>query len=54
MNDDDLKMLPLRALSEIMDEELTDKNCDLVIVPRKDPQFQLLTTDEKNELIGKI
>ncbi|MBN1215179.1 MAG: archaeal proteasome endopeptidase complex subunit alpha [Candidatus Lokiarchaeota archaeon] len=55
ISDDDLKLLPLKALKEIMgDENLNEKTCDVAYILKDQKQFILLNNDEKKELLSKI
>ncbi|MBY9007994.1 MAG: archaeal proteasome endopeptidase complex subunit alpha [Candidatus Lokiarchaeota archaeon] len=55
INDDDLKLLPLKTLKEIMgDENLNEKTCDVAYILKDQKQFTLLTTEEKKDLLSKI
>ncbi|TXT62020.1 MAG: Proteasome subunit alpha [Promethearchaeota archaeon] len=55
ISDDDLKLLPLKALKEVMGEEdLTEHTCDVAFIMKEDKKFKLLTLEERKELLSKL
>ena len=54
MSDEELKLLPLRTLSELMGENLNKDTCDIAFILKEDRTFKLLSLDEKEELLNKI
>ena len=54
MNDEDLKMLPLRALKEVMGDDLNKDTCDVAFILKKDKTFKLLNLNEKEALLAKL
>ncbi|MFX1480341.1 MAG: archaeal proteasome endopeptidase complex subunit alpha [Promethearchaeota archaeon] len=54
MNDDELKLLPLKALKEIMGDDLNKNTCDVAFILKDDRTFRLLNLDEKEELLNKL
>ncbi|MHA1343438.1 MAG: archaeal proteasome endopeptidase complex subunit alpha, partial [Promethearchaeota archaeon] len=54
INDEDLKLLPLKTLKEIMGDKLNENTCDIAFILKEDKKFKLLSLDEKKELLKKI
>ncbi len=54
MVDDDLKLLPLKALKELMGDNLNKNTCDVAFILKEDKTFKLLSLEEKEELLTKI
>ncbi|HUW90347.1 MAG TPA: archaeal proteasome endopeptidase complex subunit alpha [Candidatus Nanopelagicaceae bacterium] len=54
INDEDLKLLPLRTLKELMGENLNKDTCDVAFIMKDDLKFKLLNDQEKDELLAKI
>jgi 20S proteasome alpha/beta subunit len=54
INDDELILLPLKALKELMGEDLNKDTCDVAFILKEDVKFKLLNTDEKEELLKKL
>ncbi len=54
INDEELKLLPLRALKEIMGDALDKNTCDIAFILKEDVKFRLLNMDEKEELLNKL
>lgn len=54
VSDDELKLIPLRALKEIMGEDLDASSCDMAFILKEDVTFKLLNLDEKEELLKKL
>jgi proteasome alpha subunit len=54
ISDDELKILPLKALKEIMGDDLDKNTCDVAYILKEDVNFKLLTLDEKEELLNKL
>ncbi len=54
INDEDLKLLPLRTLKELMGENLSKDTCDIAFIMKDDLKFKLLNNQEKDELLAKI
>jgi proteasome alpha subunit len=55
ISDEDLKLLPLKALKEVMgDENFSENTCDVAFILEEDKKFQLLNTEEKKKLLEKL
>jgi proteasome alpha subunit len=54
MNDEELKLLPLRALKEVMGDNLNKNTCDIAFILKEDKTFKLLSVEEEEELINKL
>jgi proteasome alpha subunit len=54
MNDEDLKLLPLRTLKSLMGDNLNKSTCDVALILKDDRKFKLLNLQEKEELLNKI
>jgi 20S proteasome alpha/beta subunit len=54
ISDEELKLLPLKALKELMGDNLTKSTCDVAYILKEDRKFKPLTLDEKEELLGKL
>ena len=54
MSDEELKLLPLRALKEIMGDNLNKDTCDIAFILKEDKTFKLLSLDEEEELLNKL
>ncbi|MFX0030139.1 MAG: archaeal proteasome endopeptidase complex subunit alpha [Candidatus Hermodarchaeota archaeon] len=54
MSDEELKLLPLRALKEIMGDNLNKNTCDIAFILKEDKTFKLLSVEEVEELINKL
>ena len=54
MIDEELKLLPLRALKELMGDNLNKNTCDVAFILKEDETFRLLSLDEKEELLNKL
>ena len=54
MNDEDLKMLPIRALKDVMGDNLNKDTCDVAFILKEDKTFKLLNMDEKEALLAKL
>ena len=54
ISDEDLKLLPLRALKELMGDDLNKNTCDIAFILKEDKTFKLLNLEEKEELLNKI
>ena len=54
INDEDLKLLPLKVLKELMSENLNKNTCDIAFILKEDINFKLLNLDEKEELLKKL
>ena len=54
ISDEDLKLLPLRALKELMGEDLNEGTCDVAYILQEDKIFRLLEDEEKKELLQKL
>jgi len=54
MSDEELKLLPLKALKELMGDNLNSNTCDVAFILKEDKTFKLLSLDEKEELLGKL
>jgi proteasome alpha subunit len=54
MSDDELLLLPIKALREIMGDDLNPNTCDVAVIMRDDIQFKLFTEKKKSELLIKV
>ena len=54
INDDDLKLLPLKTLKELMGEDLDKDTCDVAFILKDDVHFKLLSLKEKEELLNRL
>ena len=54
MSDEELKLLPLRALKEVMGDNLNKNTCDIAFILKEDKTFKLLSVEEEEELINKL
>jgi len=54
MSDEELKLLPLRALKEMMGDNLDKNTCDVAFILKEDKTFKLLNLDEVEELLSKL
>ncbi|MGB5910832.1 MAG: archaeal proteasome endopeptidase complex subunit alpha [Promethearchaeia archaeon] len=54
INDEDLKILPLRTLKELMGDNLNKNTCDVAYILKDDEKFKLLNLEEKEELLNKL
>lgn len=54
INDEELKLLPLRTLKEIMGDNLNKNSCDIAFILKDDVSFRLLNLKEKEELLAKL
>jgi len=54
MSDEDLKLLPLKALKELMGDNLSKDTCDVAFILKEDKKFKLLDLEEKEALLKKI
>ena len=54
MSDEELKLLPLRALKELMADNLNKNTCDVAFILKEDRTFKLLNLEEKEELLNKL
>lgn len=54
MSDEELKLLPLRALKELMGDNLDKNTCDIAFILKEDKTFKLLSLDEKEEILVKL
>lgn len=54
INDEDLKLLPLRTLKELMGDNLNKNTCDVAYILKDDENFKLLKLEEKEELLNKL
>jgi len=54
INDEELKLLPLKTLKELMGENLSKDTCDVAFIMKDDLKFKLLNDQEKEELLAKI
>jgi proteasome alpha subunit len=52
--DEELKLLPLRALKELMGDNLNKNTCDVAFILKEDKTFRLLNLEEKEELLNKL
>ena len=54
MSDEELKLLPLRALKELMGDNLDKNTCDIAFILKEDKTFKLLSLEEKEEILVKL
>lgn len=54
MNDEDLKLLPIKALKELMGDNLNKNTYDVAYILKEDKTFKLLNLDEKEEVLNKL
>jgi proteasome alpha subunit len=54
IKDEELKLLPLKALKAVMGENLSKDTCDVAFILKDDIKFRLLNSEEKEELLKKI
>ena len=54
INDEELKLLPLRTLKELMGDNLNKNSCDVAFILIDDLKFRLLSVEEKEELLKKL
>ncbi|MFO8017162.1 MAG: archaeal proteasome endopeptidase complex subunit alpha [Promethearchaeia archaeon] len=54
ISDEELKILPLKALKEIMGDDLNKNACDVAFILKEDVTFKLLNLEEKEELLEKL
>lgn len=52
MNDEDLKLLPIKALKELMGDNLNKNTYDVAYILKEDKTFKLLNLDEKEEVLN--
>jgi len=54
ISDEDLKVLPLKALKELMGDALNKNTCDVAFILSEDKKFKLLDLEEKEALLKKL
>ncbi|MBY9011394.1 MAG: archaeal proteasome endopeptidase complex subunit alpha [Candidatus Lokiarchaeota archaeon] len=54
INDEELKLLPLRTLKELMGDNLSKDTCDVAFIMKDDGKFKLLSDQEKEDLMSKL
>ncbi len=54
LNDEELKLLPLRALKQIMGDNFNRDTYDIAFILKEDKTYRLLNLDEKEELLNKL
>ena len=54
INDEELKLLPLKTLKELMGDNLNKNTCDVAYILKDDIKFKLLKIEEKEELLKKL
>ncbi|MFX1360089.1 MAG: archaeal proteasome endopeptidase complex subunit alpha [Promethearchaeota archaeon] len=54
INDEDLKLLPLRTLKELMGDNLNKNTCDVAYILKDEKKFKLLNLEEREELLNKL
>ena len=54
MNDEDLKLLPIKALKDLMGDNLNKNTYDVAYILKEDKTFKLLNLDEKEEVLNKL
>ena len=53
ISDEELKLLPLKALKEIMGDNFNKNTCDVAFIMKENKKFKLLNDEEKEELLKK-
>jgi len=54
LSDEELLLLPIKAIREIMGDDLTPNTCDIGVIMRDERIFKMLNEKEKNELLLKV
>ncbi len=54
ISDEELKLLPLKALKVVMGDGLNENTCDVAFILKDEVKFKLLSVEEKKELLKKI
>ncbi len=54
VSDEELKILPLKALKELMGDDMNENTCDVAFILQEDKTFRLLDDAEKKELLAKL
>ena len=54
INDEELKLLPLKTLKELMGDNLNKNTCDVAVILKEDKSFKLLDDAEKESLLKKL
>lgn len=54
INDEDLKLLPLKALKEQMGDNLNKNTCDVALILKEDANYKILNLEEKEALLNKL
>ncbi|MHA1989199.1 MAG: hypothetical protein ACW98D_21455, partial [Promethearchaeota archaeon] len=54
IDDEELKLLPLRTLSELMGDDLNKNTCDVALISKDDVKFSLLDEEEKESLLKQL
>ncbi|MBY8987809.1 MAG: archaeal proteasome endopeptidase complex subunit alpha [Candidatus Lokiarchaeota archaeon] len=54
INDEELKLLPLKTLKELMGDNLSKDKCDVAYIMKDDAKFKLLNDQEKEDLLTKL
>ena len=54
INDEELKLLPLKTLKELMGDNLSKDTCDVAYIMKDDAKFKLLNDQEKEDLLTKL
>ncbi len=54
LKDDGLTLLPLKALKQLMGNNLNKNTCDVAVILEKDKTFKLFSVEEKEELLKKV
>lgn len=54
LSDEELLLLPLKALREMMGDDLNPNTCDIGVIMRDDRLFRMINEKEKKELLDKV
>lgn len=54
ITEEDLKLLPLKALKELMGDELNINTCDVAFILKEEKKFKLLSLEEKEALLIEL
>ncbi len=54
IDDEELKLLPLRTLKELMGDDLNKNTCDVALILKDDVKFSLMDDEEKESLLNKL
>ena len=54
IDDEELKLLPLKTLKELMGDDLNKSTCDIALILKDDVKFSLMDDEEKESLLNKL